>query len=141
MTSRSARAQPSATPGVRVMVVDDHPGFRRAARAVIDATVGFESVGDAASGPEALARAHEAQPDLVLVDVLMPEMGGVETARRLNASHPETVVVLVSLDELDEASAVLASCRAVAFLVKQDFGTKMLRSLWATHGAAPRTDT
>ncbi len=141
MTPLSARGQLSGTSDVRVMVVDDHRSFRRAARAVIDATVGFESVGDAASGPEALAHACETRPDLVLVDVLMPEMGGVEAARRLNRSHPEAVVVLVSLDELDNASAVLASCDAVAFIRKEDFGTRMLRGLWALHGIPAGTDT
>ena len=128
------------TPNVRVMVVDDLPSFRRVARTVIAATVGFEVVRDAASGPEALAFADQLDPDLVLVDIRMSEMGGIEAARRLHESHPHAVIVLISLDELPDAAFALASCGAVAFVRKQDFGTSTLRRLWAIHGPSPETE-
>ena len=83
----------------RVMTVDDQEVFRSAARAVVDATPGFESVGEPASGEEALGLVDEAKPELVLVDVRMPGLDGVETARRLRRPHPELVIVLVSLDD------------------------------------------
>ncbi|HET6870993.1 MAG TPA: response regulator transcription factor, partial [Solirubrobacteraceae bacterium] len=86
---------------VRVMVVDDQASFRRAARAVIDATPGFAPLRDAASGPEALEYADELQPDLVLMDASMPGMDGFEAARRLTAAHPTSVVVLVSIEDQD----------------------------------------
>ena len=123
-------------PNVRVMVVDDVPSFRRVARSVIDATAGFESVHDAASGAEALAHADLLNPDLVLLDVRMPDMGGIEAARRLHESHPDTVIVLISLEELPDAAFAMASCGAVAFVRKRDFGTRMLRRLWAVHGCS-----
>jgi CheY-like chemotaxis protein len=128
-----------AMPKIRVMVVDDLPSFRRVARTVIDATVGFESIRDAASGPEALAFADRLDPDLVLVDVRMPEMGGIEAARRLHESHPDTMIVLISLEELPDAAFALASCGAVAFVRKRDFGTRTLRRLWAVHGPSHAT--
>jgi len=124
-----------AVPNVRVMVVDDLLSFRRVARTVIDATPGFESVRVAASGAEALTCADASHPDLVLLDVRMAEMGGIEAARRLHQSHPNAVIVLISLEELPNSAAALASCGAVAFIRKQDFGTRMLRRLWAIHGA------
>jgi two-component system, NarL family, invasion response regulator UvrY len=123
---------------VRVMVVDDLPSFRRVARAVIDATAGFQSVGDARSGPEALAHAAELRPDLVLIDVRMREMGGIEAARLLHAAHPHTVIALISLEELPNPAVAVASCGAVAFVRKRDFCTGMLRSLWDLHGPSPR---
>jgi DNA-binding NarL/FixJ family response regulator len=86
---------------VAVMVVDDQPPFRRAARAVIGTTEGLEAVGDAESGLEALHDADQFQPDLVFLDVHMPGMDGFETARRLTEAHPECIVVLVSLDALE----------------------------------------
>ena len=135
MSVRSAEA----VPDVRVMVVDDLVSFRRVARTVIDATPGFESVDSAASGAEALASADVMHPDLVLLDVRMPEMGGVEAARWLHESHPETVIVLISLEELPNAAAALASCGAVTFVRKQDFGTRMLRHLWASHRSSQST--
>jgi DNA-binding NarL/FixJ family response regulator len=117
------------------MVVDDQPPFRRAARAVINATEGFEAVGDAESGPEALRYADQLQPDLVLIDVHMPEMDGLDTARRLTESHPGCVVVLVSLNALEVPASAVTNCGAVAFVRKQELRPATLRSLWLAHGA------
>jgi DNA-binding NarL/FixJ family response regulator len=127
----------AAAPNVRVMVVDDLLSFRRVARAVINATPGFESLHEAAGGAEALAYADQLRPDLVLLDVRMPEMGGIEAARRLHERHPDIVIVLLSLEEHPNAARAVVSCGAVAFLLKRDFGTGMLRSLWGLHGPSP----
>ena len=78
-------------PGIGVLTVDDQPLFRSAAAAVVDATPGFEAVGEASSGEEALRLSSELRPDLVLLDVRMPGIDGIETARRLAATRPETV--------------------------------------------------
>src|SRR3954463_10807261 len=82
---------------VTVLAVDDQPVFLRAARDLIAATPGFEQVGAATSGPEALEIAAELDPDLVLLDIRMPGMDGIETARRLVSSKSEALVVLISL--------------------------------------------
>jgi len=112
---------------ITVLAVDDRAVFLRATRELIAATPGFRQVGEAASGAEALRLAADLRPDLVLVDVRMPGMDGVETARRLLASDPETVVVLVSLDELPQH----APC---ATLRKQELSTRALRQVWDRHG-------
>jgi DNA-binding NarL/FixJ family response regulator len=125
---------------VRVMVVDDVTSFRRVARAVINATPGFRWVREAASAAEALTYAEELHPNLVLLDVRMPGMGGIEAARQLHAAHPETVIVLISLDDLPDTARPVTSCGAVAFVRKQDFGRGMLRSLWDLHGQSSRGD-
>ena len=116
------------------MTVDDQEVFRSAARAVVDATPGFESAGEPASGEEALRLVEDAQPELVLVDVRMPGLGGVETARELNARHPELVVVLVSLDDPPADPGP----EPIPFARKQDFGPRLLRALWAAHGSRRR---
>ena len=85
--------------GVKVLTVDDQATFRGVARDLIAATPGFESVGEAASGEEALAAVEALAPQLVLLDVRMPGMDGIEVAQRLRSSHPDTVVVLVSTEE------------------------------------------
>jgi DNA-binding NarL/FixJ family response regulator len=117
---------------VRVLTVDDQELFRRVAEDVIAATTGFEAVGEAASGEEALAAVERLAPQLVLCDVRMPGLDGIEVARRLAATHPETVVVLISIGERADMPAV-AQLR-VPLVRKQDFGPVLLRRLWREHG-------
>ena len=119
---------------VGVVTVDDQAVFRRVAREVIEATDGFESLGEACSGEEALRLADEVDPDLVLVDVRMPGMDGVETASRLAAAHPTSTIVLVSSEDRAALPAGVECCGAAALLCKEEFGTTALRRLWALHG-------
>jgi two-component system, NarL family, invasion response regulator UvrY len=119
---------------VTVLTVDDQAIFLRAARELIAATPGFQEIGQARSGPEALELAAALRPDLVLLDVRMPGMDGIETARRLLAAEPDAVVVLISLEEFPDASndplGVAAKVR------KQDLSRRALRDVWAAHGRA-----
>ncbi len=119
---------------VGVLVVDDQAYFRRAALEVVGATPGFEPLGEAVSGEEALALAAGLRPDLILLDVRMPVMDGIETARRLSTEHPGGVIVLISIDEPSELPAEAGSCGAKALIRKQDFGSLALRRLWDAHG-------
>jgi two-component system invasion response regulator UvrY len=119
---------------VRVVTVDDQALFRQVAREVIEATPGFELVGEAAGGEAALDLADEVEPDLILVDVQMPGIDGLETARRLCAAHPASIVVLVSSEDSAAMPSDFGGCGAVAFLPKEDFGQPALRRLWAAHG-------
>jgi two-component system, NarL family, invasion response regulator UvrY len=140
VSSTSGR-EPDREQSVRVMVVDDQPSFRRAARTLISATSGFESVGDADCGAEALGRADQLRPDLVLMDVYMPGMDGFEAARKLTEGHPGCVVVLVSLEDTEDLPALVTSSGAVALVRKQDLNPSLLRHLWATHGTGARTES
>jgi DNA-binding NarL/FixJ family response regulator len=119
---------------VTVLAVDDQAIFLRTARSLIAATPGFEQVGEASSGPEALELATELHPDLVLLDVRMPGMDGLETARRLVAAEPDTMVVLISLEEVPELPPSTAGVGAAAYMRKQDLSTNTLRELWLTRG-------
>jgi len=119
---------------VSVVTVDDQAVFRAAARDVIEATPGFESVGEASSCEEALGVVGDVGPRLVLVDVRMPDVDGVETAMRIRDQHPGVVVVLISIEELSRVPSTLPDAGAAAFVRKQDFCPGMLRDLWETHG-------
>ena len=118
---------------VRVLTVDDQERFRGVARDVIDATPGFELAGEAENGEDALRAVDRLAPELVLCDVRMPGIDGIEVARRLHASHPETLVVLISIeDPIDIPSAVQLGA-GVPLVRKQDFGPRLLKRIWREH--------
>jgi DNA-binding NarL/FixJ family response regulator len=119
---------------IGVLVVDDQLVFRQVAHEVIDATEDFEMLGEAASGAHALLAVPELAPDLVLVDVRMPGMDGIETATRLHAQNPKPVIVLITVEEAPNLPAGLSSCGAAELVRKQDFGPALLRRVWRAHG-------
>ena len=118
-----------------MVTVDDQPVFLASARDVIDATPGFTAVGEADCGEAALEVVDRLDPGLVLLDVRMPGMGGIETARLIKSSHPATVVVLISIDEAADLPAESTTSNADALARKQDLGPSLLRRLWKAHGS------
>jgi DNA-binding NarL/FixJ family response regulator len=126
---------------VRVLTVDDQELFRGVARDVIDATPGFEAVGEATSGEEALAAVERLAPDFVLLDVRMPGLDGIEVARRLTASHPETVVVLISIEERVDLPSALQLGGAVRLVRKQDFSPRLSGPRYMKNSASPNPMT
>jgi DNA-binding NarL/FixJ family response regulator len=128
---RMGSAQPTAD--VAVLGVDDQTIFLDVAREVVAATPGFVWVGSATSGEAAVAEVDRLEPSLVLLDVRMPGVNGLQTARRITERHPEVVVVLVSMEAAPPA-AVAASGAAV-LVRKQEFGPATLRRLWQTYAS------
>jgi two-component system, NarL family, invasion response regulator UvrY len=122
-----------AAVGVSVLVVDDQDLFRAVLRDVVHATPGMELVGEAASGEAAVDAVQELSPQLVIMDKRMPGIGGIEAARRIRASHPGVVVVLVSV-EMPTPEALEESGGA-AFLNKRELSPRALTALWRTHGS------
>jgi DNA-binding NarL/FixJ family response regulator len=123
---------------VRVLTVDDHATFRAAAHALVGATAGFEVVGEAATGEEGVAAAIRLRPDIVLLDVRLPDIDGYEAARRISPHLPAVVIFLVSTAEEVAHLDPTERCGAAAFVLKQDLRPSLLRELWATHGDPTR---
>ena len=116
---------------VRVLVVDDHESFRRVAAAVVEATAGFVVAGSVATGEESLVAAAAVEPDLVLMDINLPGMDGLEATRWLRSSaHPPVVILLSTYDEDDFGRA--RDCGAAAYVAKSAFGTERLAAVWAS---------
>ncbi len=114
---------------VRVLVVDDQEPFRAAMRAVVEETDGFVVVGSATNGEDCLVMSERLRPDLVLMDVNLPGIDGIEATRRLGAGRGGPVVMLLST--YDEDHFDLAGCGATAYVAKAVFGPDRLAATWA----------
>jgi len=113
---------------VRVLIVDDHPSFRASARSLLEAE-GYDIVGEAADGAEAIAAAAELEPDLVLLDVQLPDIDGFEVARRLaESTHPPQVVLTSSRDGADYGAS-LGDAKARGFVPKAELSGAALAVL------------
>jgi DNA-binding NarL/FixJ family response regulator len=115
---------------VRVLLVDDQAPFLRAMSAVVEETSGFEVVGEASSGEEAIVAADELVPDFVLMDVNLPGIDGVEATRRLRECQSPPVVLLLSTYDEDAGAHFVAECGAAAYVTKSVFGPDQLRRVW-----------
>jgi DNA-binding NarL/FixJ family response regulator len=120
---------------VQVLIVDDQEPFRRAIAAVVSETDGFAVLASTASGEEALLAVTRLRPDLVLMDVNLPGIDGIEATRRITQDAGPPVVVLLSTYDQDELD--VSSCGAASYLAKAAFGPDLLVAAWvaATTGS------
>jgi DNA-binding NarL/FixJ family response regulator len=125
---------------VRVLVVDDQAPFRRAMTAVVEETHGFEVVGEVESGEDSVAAVAALSPDLVLMDVHLTGIDGLEATRRLLTLVPPPVVVLLSTDDEDAGPAYVAQSGAAAYLTKSALGPDRLEAAWATARSGGHAD-
>jgi DNA-binding NarL/FixJ family response regulator len=123
---------------VRVLIVDDQEPFRMAARMVVEATDGFDVVGEAETGEDSVEMADALSPDLVLMDVNLPGINGLDATRQiLAADGSRAVVLLLSTYEEEEYAPRAAECGAAAYIPKSAFGPDRLEEAWAAaRGAA-----
>jgi two-component system invasion response regulator UvrY len=119
-----------STKTVTVLIVDDQLPFRAVARTVIGMTSGFSVSGEAESGEDAIAAVDEVHPDLVLMDINLGEMNGIEATRRIRAQHPEVEVILMSTYSEADLPADARDCGALAYVHKEDFGPALVRQIW-----------
>jgi len=133
-----------ADEAVSVLVVDDQLPFRMAAKTVVRVTPGFEVVGEASSGEDAVAQVDALHPELVLMDINMPGINGIEASRRIHEAHPDVCVVLLSTYPADDLPADALSNGAAAYINKDEFGPQILRNTWdgsGPNGSAPESSS
>ncbi len=119
-----------------VLIVDDHPGFRGWARAVLQAE-GFGVVGEAADGATAIEAAGALRPDVVLLDVQLPDMDGFQVAERLRGDGTGGTVVLTSSRDAADYGARLGGSRVAGFLAKAELSGAALAALLDGAGREP----
>lgn len=121
---------------IRVLIADDHVLFRQGIRALLDSVPDVTLVGEAGTGDEALALFHELLPDVVLMDIKMPGPNGIEATRRLLASDPEVVVIVLTMFADDDSIVAAMRAGARGYILKGDDETEMLRVIRAAAGGA-----
>jgi two-component system, NarL family, invasion response regulator UvrY len=119
---------------VKVLVVDDQAPFRSAAKRVVAMTPGFDVVGEAQSGEEAVEMANSLEPDLVLMDINLPGINGIEAVRRIQQARPSTKAFLLSTYAVADLPSDARSCGAVAYIHKEQFMPNLLVELWGAGG-------
>jgi DNA-binding NarL/FixJ family response regulator len=113
-----------------VLIVDDVAPFRRVARAVIDASDGFEAVGEAVSGEEAVLAASLLRPDLVLMDINLPGIDGIEATRRIRSQARTEAPVVLLLSTWDDDAGCGSQCGAAEYIPKSRFDPEQLAVSW-----------
>lgn len=121
------------TPRIRVVLADDHAILRDGVRALLVAAADIEVVGEAADGTEAVARCLALRPDVALLDVNMPGLGGLEVALVLRRDCPDTKVLILSQHEDREYVARALQAGAMGYVLKKAAGTELVSAIRAVH--------
>lgn len=116
---------------VSVLIVDDQPPFRAAARTLVSVLRGWNVVAEVDNGEQAVTTALALRPDLVLMDINLPGISGIEATRQIVASRPDVRVVLLSTYQAADLPADAMNCGAAAYVRKEDLSPRVLREVIA----------
>jgi len=118
---------------LRILIVDDHPAYRAGLRTLLSTAPEVEVVGEAETGPEAIERAMELQPDVVLMDLQLPGLNGIECTRQIVQASPHISVLMLTMS--NDADSIFAAIRAGAlgYLLKDAGREEILRAAWAAN--------
>lgn len=127
----------SSAASIRVLIVDDHAIVRKGIRALLSEAGGFEVVGEADTGQTALLRAQEAAPDVILMDLLMPGMDGIEATRQITSRQPQTRVLVLTSFAADNKVFPAIKAGAVGYLLKDSSPDELVRAIRQVHRGEP----
>ncbi|MCT9929087.1 response regulator transcription factor [Planotetraspora sp. A-T 1434] len=114
---------------IRLLIVDDHPVVREGLRGMLESDPGIEIVGEAGSGDEAVIRAGESRPDVILMDLRMPGGDGVSATTRILANHPESRVIVLTTYETDQDIVRAVEAGAAGYLLKDTSRSNLLMAI------------
>jgi DNA-binding NarL/FixJ family response regulator len=128
---KRAEGEMIKTPGTltRTLIVDDSDAFRRCIQAFLESESEIEVIGEATSGMEAIVKARELQPDLVLIDMRMPGMDGISTARQLRQEMPELKIIVMTAVDIQEYRDAVITSGANGFVVKESVVETLLPTI------------
>jgi len=126
MTEKYVRSSESR---VRVLIVDDHAIVRKGIRALLSEAGGFEVVGEAGNGQEAVLRAQESSPDVILMDLLMPGMDGIEATRQIASRQPQTRILVLTSFAADNKVFPAIKAGASGYLLKTSAGAELVTAV------------
>jgi len=130
--SKKALARRRHIVSVRVLIVDDHAGVRRSLTQVLELESGVHVVGEAPDGGAAVQLAEKLRPDVVLMDVMMPSMDGIDATRRIVQDHPETIVIGLSVHDSRAYAVRMLRAGARAYVLKDGGAEELVLALRAT---------
>ena len=125
----TAAPAPGAAPKIRVLLADDHTILRAGLRMMLDAQPDIEVIGEASDGRQALAEAQRLQPDLVLMDITMPEMNGIEATRQIKRALDSTRVLILTMHENEEYLFQVLRAGASGYILKEAAGTELISAI------------
>jgi DNA-binding NarL/FixJ family response regulator len=114
---------------LRILVADDHPYMRRAVRALLESKSGWVVCGEAADGIEAIEKTEELQPDVVVMDMIMPNLNGLEAARKIHQEFPESRVLILTLHDVPELARLVQSSGARGLVLKSDSNRHLISAV------------
>jgi len=115
----------------RILIADDHPLFRKGVREVLESQPGYEVVGEAATGREALLKTRRLKPHVVVLDISMPELNGLEATREILKAVPETEVLILTLHESENLVHQVLGAGARGYVLKSDADLTLLEAVEA----------
>ena len=121
---------------IRVLIVDDHPVVREGLHAMLSTDRNIEVVGEACDGAEALAIVEEKEPDVVLMDIRMPNLDGVQATRRIKSQSPSTAVIVLTMYDTDAYVVDAMRAGASGYLLKEASRALMLDTIRAVNSGA-----
>lgn len=124
-------------PAIRVLIVDDHGIVRKGTRALLDRIPDFVVVGEAANGKEAVAQAKSLQPDVILMDLMMPEMDGIEAIGLITASQPDIHILALTSFAADDKLFPAIKAGALGYMLKDADPEELIRAIHQVHRGEP----